>query len=433
MNSFLTDLIYVFKSRVFVIIAGVLTSIITARYINPSGNGIISTLISYPEMFISLGALGIAHASTYLIGQKKYDFKNILSGMFTIWVLSAVTCVVLCFLSFKYFAKSHLPLSLIIISVATIPFNLFNNYATGVFLGTNNIKEFNTINWIPDILKLVVTILLVIIFPLDITGAVCALLMGHLVLFFLVGHKIHRLFDLKITFNFTIIKSILKLGILYALSLFIINLNYKIDVILLEKFSTQYQVGIYTKGVSVVQYLWEIPTIMSTIIFARSATASNPREFSLRVCRLLRICTIIILIIGIVFFFVSDLFMTLVYGEAFRASGTVQKLLIPGIWLLTFFKILNMDLVGKGMPLVAMKSMIPSLIINVVLNYFLIPVYGANGAAFSSTVSYSVSALLFLYFYSRAVQIPISEIFKYRKDDFLIPRLTTLKIKYDQR
>jgi len=44
--------------------------------------------------------------------------------------------------------------------------------------------------------------------------------------------------------------------------------------------------------------------------------------------------------------------------------------------------------------------------------------YGARGASVSSTISYSVGGLLFLYFYSKEAHIPIKEIMKFSKSDF---------------
>jgi O-antigen/teichoic acid export membrane protein len=100
----------------------------------------------------------------------------------------------------------------------------------------------------------------------------------------------------------------------------------------------------------------------------------------------------------------------------------VLNYLIPGVFFLTIFKVMNMDLAGKGKPWVSAKAMIPALLINVIMNFILIPKIGANGAAISSTLSYSFASLLFLYLYSRETGISISEIITFKKTDF-----TTIK------
>jgi O-antigen/teichoic acid export membrane protein len=95
-----------------------------------------------------------------------------------------------------------------------------------------------------------------------------------------------------------------------------------------------------------------------------------------------------------------------------------MQILLPGVVLLTVFKVMNMDLAGKGKPYIAMKSMVVPLVINVLCNLYFIPLYGSKGAAISSLISYSSASFFFLYFYSKETQIPIREILGYKKSDF---------------
>jgi O-antigen/teichoic acid export membrane protein len=98
---------------------------------------------------------------------------------------------------------------------------------------------------------------------------------------------------------------------------------------------------------------------------------------------------------------------------------------MPGVLLLTIFKVMNMDLAGKGMPYVSLKAMVPGLLINIIANWVLIEDYGANGAAIASTLSYSIASILFIHFYSKSVSIPIKKIISPKKSDweFLKPLL----------
>ena len=96
----------------------------------------------------------------------------------------------------------------------------------------------------------------------------------------------------------------------------------------------------------------------------------------------------------------------------------VLNTLLPGVLLLTIFKVINMDLAGKGKPWVSLKAMIPALIINVILNVIFIPKYGATGAALASTISYSKAAILFIFLYSKETKIPVLDIIRYQASDF---------------
>jgi O-antigen/teichoic acid export membrane protein len=108
----------------------------------------------------------------------------------------------------------------------------------------------------------------------------------------------------------------------------------------------------------------------------------------------------------------------LLFGSAFDESAPVMQILLPGVVLLTVFKVMNMDLAGKGKPWISLKSMWFPLILNVVLNVLLIPRYGSVGAAMSSLVTYSLASFFFLHFYSKETGIPVADILRYQKSDW---------------
>jgi O-antigen/teichoic acid export membrane protein len=117
-------------------------------------------------------------------------------------------------------------------------------------------------------------------------------------------------------------------------------------------------------------------------------------------------------------FLFSEWIIAGLYGLKFKESTAVLNYLLPGVVILTIFKVMNNDLAGKGKPWISMKAMFPALIINIVINMILIPIYGAKGAAISSTISYGIAGILFLLFYSKAVGLPIGLILRYKRKDF---------------
>ncbi len=418
MASFGKDLTSVLKSRVTVIACGLITSVITARYLGPVGSGAIAALTVYPDLFMVIGSLGVRQSAAYFVGQKTFDESEIFASIFRLWIFTSIFCVVVCYVLLQYNPSSDYSLSLILLAILPIPFSLFSTYSSGIFLGKNMIKDFNSVNWIPNVVKLVAYIVLIIWLPWDVQGAMIGIVLSYMILSYFVWTKLSKLVPSALKRSKEVTCKMLKLGIIYALSLFVINLNYKIDIVLLERLSTNSQIGIYAKGVSIVEYMWEVPTLISTIVFARSATSNDPRGFSLKVAQLLRICIVLVLLMSIAFYVLSEFIMVTMYGEAFQESATVQKILLPGILLMTIFKVLNMDLAGKGKPWLAVAAMAPALVINIILNFLWNAKYGANGAAMASTISYSISALLFLIVYSKQVGIPLKEILRFKNSDY---------------
>jgi Na+-driven multidrug efflux pump len=91
---------------------------------------------------------------------------------------------------------------------------------------------------------------------------------------------------------------------------------------------------------------------------------------------------------------------------------------LPGILVLVGFRILNSRLTGMGKPQIAIYTFAPALVINFILNLYLIPLYGGIGAAWSTNISYAVGSFIFVIVYSRMVKMPILDIFSYRRSDF---------------
>lgn len=433
MSSFIKDISRVGISNIIIMASGLITSIITARSIGPEGNGTIAGLSVYPSLFMTIGSLGIRQSTAYFIGKGIFDENKVKEAVVSIWLFTTVISVCICYLLIKFFSKSGDNDLWVLLSLIPIPFSLFVTYNSGIFLGKNDLKTFNRVNWIPPLFILLVTIILVLLFKWGVSGALIAVAVGPIIMsvIMLFKNDFIKAFTFKIQWN--VIKSLLSLGVIYALSLLVINLNYKADTILLDRMSNAYELGIYNKGAVLTQYLWQIPMVLSTVVFARSAVAKDDYQFSLKVCQLLRISIIFIGLTSILLCVFSEFIITLLFGENFRNSALVLQFLLPGVLILTIFKVINMDLAGKGKPWIAMKAMVPSLFINVILNVLFIPKYGAAGSALCSTISYGFAGISFLHFYSKEIGIPIRKILAFRISDFNFFVSFLKKIKYGNK
>lgn len=418
MNTFIKDVFSVGVSKTLMIVFGLTTSIIVARVLGPENNGVIAALLVYPSLFMSFGSLGIRQSTTYFLGKGIFSENQIKTAITQIWLITAVLSIAVCFVLMRYFSKSGENIWLVVLALLPIPFTLFNTYNSGVFLGKNQISTFNKINWIPTLVILIITTILVLWLSFGISGYLIALIGGPIFISVILLFKNKFIQAFSFNYNWRIINQMLSLGLVYALALLIINLNYRVDVILLDNLSTSFETGIYSKGVSVTEYLWQIPMLLSTVVFARSAVSKDDKAFSIRVAQLLRLSFLTIGIAALILFLLSKFIIVLMYGEAFSGSIMVLNTLLPGVLLLTIFKVINMDLSGKGKPWVSLKAMIPALLINVVLNIVFIPKYGAVGAALASTISYSIAAILFIFFYSKETKIPVIDIVSYKASDF---------------
>lgn len=147
--------------------------------------------------------------------------------------------------------------------------------------------------------------------------------------------------------------------------------------------------------------MWQIPMLLSTIVFARSSSATDKEAFSRKIIPLMHASVLFVGVACVCLAIVARPLITLLYGQSFLESASVLQILLPGVVLLTVFKVMNMDLAGRGKPWIQLGAMLPALFVNGVLSTTLIPKYGADGAAISSTISYSLAGAIFLVLYCR--------------------------------
>jgi O-antigen/teichoic acid export membrane protein len=218
-------------------------------------------------------------------------------------------------------------------------------------------------------------------------------------------------------FNGSVLWQMMRLGCVYALALFSITLNYRIDIALLSTWSTINAVGVYSVATNVGELLWYLPGVLVPLIFSRSANAGGSGHIE-NLARIVRYGFPASCLMAAVFGIVGLYLIPVFYGIEFNASSQALIFLLPGLTAMILFKILNADLAGQGDPLLALFAMVPGVLINVVLNYFLIPSFGASGAAAASTISYLSASFLFLLGYTRKRDVSLKYMFRYTRDDF---------------
>ena len=238
----------------------------------------------------------------------------------------------------------------------------------------------------------------------------------------------YRIIIVQFRYNITwkyhegIMKSMVKLGFVNAVAIFIMQMNYKLDILMLKRLSSLEEVGYYSLAMQIAEQLWHIPYAIESIVLSRSANATDDELVHRTVASIFRVSLVIGLVSGLLIFFIAPVVVPLIFGADFSHSVRMIQLVLPGILILLGFRILNSRLTGMGKPQIAIYTFLPALVINFILNLFLIPRYGGIGAAWATNVSYAAGSVTFLIIFSRMVKMPVREIFRFRKSDLYFAR-----------
>jgi len=431
-RSYFQDIMSVFGSNLAVTASSLLIGIILSRILGAAGYGLYSSIIVVPIIIIGFTQLGIRRATMYHLAAKKLPEDSIVSAVFILLLITSLLSVLISGLVFLFSESRKADPFLLTLIMITVPFVLCNIFAGGIFLGKQEILQANILNAGPTVLNLIFVILFVWVLRLSVRGAFMALFLGNLCMFFFVFYVIRKSYNITWKYHEGIMKSMVRLGIVFALSIFIMQLNYRVDIILLKKYSTLEQVGLYSVAVQIAEQLWHVPYAIETIVLTRSAAATDEQASNRTVASIMRVSFLISILFGGVVYLVVPYLIPLIFGSDFSNSVPMIRGILPGVLLLVVFRILNSRLAGMGKPQVAIYSFIPALIINLLLNILWIPRYGGMGAVWATNASYGAGCAIFLFAYSWKLKMPVIEIFRFRRSDFYFIR-DFKKIFYETR
>lgn len=417
-RSFARDITGVLGSNVFAVVIGFLIDVMISRQLGPEGRGLYASVLVVPLLVVSFMMMGVRRSAIYHIGKQLYSDDRTVSGVIQVLMITSVLAMLVSGLSFLYFKSKDLTLPLILLALSSIPVRLVLSYASGIYLGKEQFKRSNLINWLPLFLNLGGVILFVAILHWSVAGALLALLVSNLLVAVISLKKIFSEYHITFRPDKEIILSLIKFGIGYAFALLIMQLNYRVDILLLKELSTLDQVGYYSLGVAISDKLWQLPTAMGVVVLSRTANMQDEALLNTSVSRLLRISFLLVLVAALVLWVLIPYFLPLIFGGKFIPSVDVVRAMLPGIVIFVLPRILNSRFAGKGQPKVLIAIFLPALIVNIILNFLWIPRYGALGAAWASNVSYAVGAITLLIVYSAKMKVPFRNIFRFQRSDF---------------
>lgn len=416
-RSFLADTLSVVRTRVVIQVVGVVTSIITARYLGPDGKGLVAALTVAPAILNTFAELGVRQAAAYHIGRKLDQPAEVVASVTSLAVLTGALSIALCIGYALMTWRTEYSWLLVALAVAGVPLGIFRSYMSGVFLGLQQIARFNAVGWIPPTLVLALVLVLVAGAGLGPLGVLLSSLLAFGLMTVVVVRMVLTVAPIRFGFDPGLLRRLIGLGLVYAVALFMMTLNYKVGIVLLNKMGTLEDVGLFTLGVNLAELIWEIPAAVGVLVFARSANAHDDGAFSRRVLVLMRLAFLAAVAAGACLVVLGPLLIPLVYGAEFAPSAHILNWMLPGTIAFALFLIANRDLAGKGKPWVSLLVVGPGLALNVGLGLVLIPLYGAVGAAMAASASYVLATVAFLVLYCRIQGFGLADLVAYRRAD----------------
>ncbi len=419
-QSLLRDISGIFSSNVLSVFLTLVAGIIIARYLGPQGKGTFTALTVVPVIVASFAAMGIRRTAVYFIGKRELSDKEVASAVIQILIITSLAGMALTALAFFWLDNPAFTFFLITIVVLIIPFRLSTVYIAGIYIGKQQYRFANMIKWSVPMLNFLLLVLFIIVLNLGIKGALVAMLGSGIIISVVAFYKLHSDIGFTLAWNGSLIKRMLSLGGLYAASLLIMKLIYRIDVLLLERLSDLSEVGYYSIAVNISEQLWQLPMAVGIVLMSRTANTNDTVQMNRQVGQSLRFSLLASLVGATVLFVIAPYLIPWLYGVGFENATILLQIILPGIVLFIIFRILNSHLNGLGKPMPSIYAIAPALVLNIVLNILLIPEYKGLGAVMATNVSYTIGAIIMIFLYIRITKSSLSILFMPKRKDFEI-------------
>lgn len=417
-RSIMADIFGVFNTNMAVLIIGFVIGIILPNELGPEATGLYYAILVIPQLTHSLIDLGTRPAIVMLSGRKKVPDEELLSALVFVFAVSTLACVVIYGGIFWWINNPDYSSMFIAIILLNTPLRLVTAYGAAFMLAKEKIRKYNRINWLFPLVNLLGILLFVSLLDLGVLGALLAVISASFVVAVYALTLIFRKIRLKLRMNAGIIGDIYKYGLIYALSFLVIRFNYRVDIFLLERLSTYSETGYYSLGVNIAELIFQIPFALWIVVVSRSARAEDQTAMARTVLKLLRVAFLTAMVASAALYFLSPWAITLVYGTKFIPSIPVVQQILPGILFVVIFKVLNGHLAGMGKPWVPALAFLPSVLLNIGLNLWWIPLYGAQGAVMATNISYTLGAFILLIVYRKMMKVSWADVFVIRRSDF---------------
>ena len=375
-----------------ILLFNVVSGIITARALGPSGKGILRTMIIWPTLLSQIGLLGMQESYIYL-KNKEYDplklKSSILSGVLISSILISLPLYFIYALFFKSIVKSlYIPLLIA----------LYVPIANTIYIGLSFLQErmaFFKYNLLRLLLPSFYIVLLLIDYN-SLTPEKCFvyLFISNIILFFAI---LPEFIKLKLKYvSLKYLKDSLGFGIKTQLSSIIGSVSQQADQAILSVISTPKILGIYSVAVSISRIGTLAPYAAQIVLYPRMA-----REKKYNIRKNIIFLFLINLFLYIILFAILRSLIRIFYGPMFEGATTIAYVLFLVSFPLSVIYVGNAYFKSKGQPI--KTTLVQSIIF--ILLFILTPLFyiliGILGVAYAIVIAYSIGALYYIINFKR--------------------------------
>ena len=397
-------------SLVFAILASLVaygTRVLLARNLSLQEYGLFYAVFNFVIFFLFFRDLGLGQALVKYIAEyrAKNNSESVSSLVFIVVLFQTISSLIFAYLfwffsgylEMSYFKYEGAALILKFLTIYVV-FSIFFIIAKNIFQGFQRMALYASVEFVKNVLVFGLTVFFfwygfTLFSPVFAFAILCPLLFIYSP-FVLITHNF---FKTKISNLKTHTKELFSFGI----PVFATSVGGKIIAYLDTLFLTYYvslaEVGIYNVVLPSALIFLFFSKAITSILFPLSSelwTLGDSNRLTQGIMLLHKYVFIIMVPLITPVILYGHLFIDLLFGSNYSTGALSFRILLIGVPFYVVASLNNSVLSGIGKPKKVALIILSSALLNIILNIFLIPLWGINGAAIATSLSYLFMLIL---------------------------------------
>ena len=397
---------WMFAEKFIRLLIAFVVGIYVVRYLGPENFGIFSYGISFVGLFATIATLGLDSIVVRELVKDPTRRDELLGSVFYLRIIGALIAIALTLIAAVILKESSFNFILIAIIVTSTIFqslNVVEHYFQAKVESKYNVYVQSSSLILASILKVILIFFgaSLIYFAIVYVIEFIFLSVGYYIVYKINNLKIST-WQFKSSTAFILLKDAWPL----VLSGVVISIYMKIDQVMIKYMLSSPEVGYYAVAVKLSEVWYFIPMAICTSLFPAIVNAKliSEKLYLSRLQKLYDILAWMAIGIAIPVTFLSDFIVETLFGIKFLPAAPVLTIYI---WagVATFLGVASSQyLVSENMTKLSFFRTLMGMIMNVILNLWLIPIWGIVGSALATLVSYTLATFSMVFFNSTRKQ-----------------------------
>ncbi len=393
---------WLFADKIIRMGVGLLVGIWVARYLGPEQFGLYNFALSFVALFSTFATLGLDAVVIRDIVRDPSCKEEILGTTFVLKLLGGVSTLIFA-VAVVSLLRPHENLTRWLVGIIAAG-TIFQAFDTIDFWFQSQVQSKYTV-YAKNAAFLVITLVKIVLILMKMPliafawaglGEIVVGAFGLIIVYQINGHYLKDWLS-----SVARAKSLFSDSWPLILSGIVIMIYMRIDQVMIGEMVGNEEVGVYSVAVRLAEAWYFIPMSFVSSMFPSviEAKAINDDLFYARLQKLYSLMVLMTYIVALPMTFLSGWMIEILFGAAYRKASTMLVVLIWAGLFTNLGVARSSFLTAMNWTRIYFITVFLGCLINVVLNYMLIPLYGGIGAAIASCFAYwlAVHGACFLY------------------------------------